>query len=125
MNRRLLRLPKVLNQDLRLEEQFHNWNRIQHVKKSVGVQNLHAGNLQLGSFVVVRLVEYKPIAHFQLKNTYQPNFLPLIFQTAEIFFQLLKALYTISFDSSEVQVTSLMYLQERILDIVKAHRIYI
>ena len=68
MNLRLLRLPKLMNREMRLEEQFHNCNRIQHVKKSVDVQNLYAGNLQLGLFVVVRLIEYKPIAHLQLEN---------------------------------------------------------
>ena len=93
-DRRLLTLPKLLNREMRLEEQLHNWNRIQHVKKSVGVQHLYAGNLQLGSAVVVRLVEYKPIAHLQLENAYTPNILLFITLTSEIFLQLLKGVST-------------------------------
>jgi len=42
------------------------------VKKSGGVQNLYAENVQLGSFVVVRLVEYKPIAHISKKIFLRP-----------------------------------------------------
>lgn len=59
----------------------------------MSVPHLDTGNLQLALFVVVRLVKYNPIAHVQRENIYQSNILMLIFQTAKIVFQSLKALY--------------------------------
>ncbi|RPA91336.1 hypothetical protein L873DRAFT_1848341 [Choiromyces venosus 120613-1] len=116
------RQPKPETLEKMPEAQFHDLNMIQNGYVDVGFQNLVAEIVQLGSFVVAKLVVYRIVTHLPYKNTYPQDTLQLGDQTVEITSGLLEVLGTIRFDSSEHLVTILVYLLERISDIAKAHK---
>ncbi|RPB02900.1 hypothetical protein L873DRAFT_1870688 [Choiromyces venosus 120613-1] len=116
------RQPKPKTLEKIPEAQFHDLNMIQNGYVDVGFQNLVAEILQLGSFVVAKLIVYRIVAHLLHENTYPRDTLQLGDQTVEIASRLLEVLSTIGLDSSEHLVTILVYLLERISDIAKARK---